>query len=155
MSNHRVEQSDNWVQCGEFNYRPGTGNILLRKADMSDADFVYRVRFKDPVVVENSWDGSVVEQYKHLDFFREHVDFYFIIVFDGEDVGFVRDMNGEVSICLLENFRNKGIGSKVLENFYGKATIKINNVNSLLAFQKAGFKIVGYILEKKIVFKED
>lgn len=125
-------------KCGDL-------KMEIRDAKLEDAQFIYDIRFKDKVVINNSCDQNIHTFKNHLKFFKKHISEYCII---GNNIGFIRDNNGEISIAFVSGFRGFGFGSEVLRHFKGKAEIKITNLSSYYAFLKAGFKPIAWILEK-------
>lgn len=124
-------------------------NIVLRKANIEDARFIFNVRNQDSVR-KVSWDSEPLVWEKHKEWFSKNYSFYWIIE---TDKGFVRLKDGEVSIALLDKYQNMGIGTEVLKNkCLGDgihAEVKLDNLQSLYCFLNAGFKPTGLILKKK------
>ena len=118
--------------------------LVLRKATVEDAGFVYRLRFRSDVV-DVSFSSGIPCFSNHLVFFMKHLDEYSII---GDNVGFVRIVDGMVSIVLDEGFMGMGIGSRVLSGLSGRALVKYGNVRSFRCFLNGGFVPVGWVLEK-------
>ena len=119
--------------------------VSIRRARLDDARFVYDLRFMDESVKSNCWSQDVPVFDDHLEYFKEHLDEYYII---GNRWGFIRQGIDGIGIYLSPEYRNRGIGSDVLRNFKGSATIKMGNLSSFFAFLNAGFKPVGWIMKR-------
>jgi len=124
-------------------------NIVLRKANVEDARFVFDVCNQESVR-KVSWDNEPLIWKKHKEWFNKNYSYYWIIE---KDQGFVRLKDGEVSIALLDRYQNRGIGTKVLKNkCLGDgihAEVKLDNLQSLYCFLNAGFKPTGLILKRR------
>lgn len=72
-----------------------------------------------------------------------------IIVVNGERVGYVIVKDGEVSILITRNERGRGIGTAALQQLTGPlhAFVKVDNVASRRAFEKAGFVRAGFVVD--------
>lgn len=121
----------------------------LRHAVFEDYMFVYNLRNSEDVRAV-SLTNTVIDLDNHKVWFKDNYLWYQIITQDDKDIGFVRkDEDNEISICLVPEFRNKGIGSEVLKQLTGKAVILLDNKSSLKCFEKAGWVIRGYYLTKE------
>ena len=64
------------------------------------------------------------------------------------------DLRGDIYIALLKKYHNKGIGTKMLKLLIKKKPIRITsnihirNRSSIRTFEKAGFKLYGYVMVK-------
>ena len=87
---------------------------------------------------------------------QKNYEYYYII---GDRKGFVRIKDDEVSIAIVKNEQNAGLGTAALNEVAKihpnlKAQVKLNNIQSLNFFINAGFKPAGFILEKTNSKKE-
>ena len=123
--------------------------MILRKATMEDCKFIYNLR--NQLYVRNaSWDTEIIDYSEHENWFKNNFKYYYII---NDNKGFIRVKDGEVSIAILEEQQNKGLGTSALKeitNLYPnlKAEVKLDNLKSLYFFINAGFKPIGLILQK-------
>jgi len=129
--------------------------MILRKATMDDCDFIFNLR-NEPYVRNASWNTEKIDYQKHKGWFKNNYKYYHII---GDSKGFVRIKDNEVSIAVVKEEQNTGLGTAALNEIAKihpnlKAEVKISNIQSLNFFINAGFKPVGYIL-KKIDTKEE
>jgi len=124
-------------------------DITLRNALKSDTRFIYNLRFSDDCIKVSTTSNKPTYN-QHCIYFNEHIDEYKVIMVNGKmSIGYIRtNKDNEISIALIKEYRNKGIGSLVLKKINGTATIKKDNLQSINAFEKAGFKLKYYIYEK-------
>lgn len=129
----------------------------LRKYNNKDYEFVYEIKkqaYKN-YVVENwgEWDDE-----KQHAFFDDYINkqskFIDIIVFEGEDIGFLdaninKDEFEINNICIKDKFRGQGLGTAILKDLldkYSKIDIKLqyfksNRVGNL--YKRLGFVVCG------------
>lgn len=129
-----------------------TKMLKLRKARLNDAKFVLSLRNEKITRKSSIINQNIISLENHLKWFSNHSKEYQIIIHNNKDIGYLRfkpDDNGnEVGICLLPEYRNKKIGSKILKKTKGNALIRIENKQSFYAFTNAGYKLVGFYLKK-------
>lgn len=125
-------------------------NVALKKAIIYDAASVFEIR-NDPGVRNSSWNTDKLGFGDHVEWFKNNYHYYWMIE---DDKGFIRIKDGEVSIAIKEEFRNRGIGSNALtqlcNNMDLMATIRFDNPNSIRCFVRAGFVPVGLVLKNKL-----
>ena len=125
--------------------------MKLRKACKTEIDclFIYNLRFDNDVMKQSMTNKRPLYK-EHKKYYFQHYKEYDIIEIDHKFVGFLRiDLLNYISIAILEEHRRKGIGQEILKTVNNvKAIIKTNNKISLNAFEKSGFKVIGYYLEK-------
>lgn len=129
-------------------------NYILRDITEADYDFIYTVKkeaYKKYVEqIWGVWDESAQKNYfeKFINIYKDKI---YIIVYNGQDVGFYNDdilQNGNyeiVNICILPEYRGKGIGTSILKDMLSKYSnrdveiqyFKQNPVGSL--YKKLGF----------------
>jgi len=121
--------------------------LSLRKANLDDTRLVYNWRFSSRAIL-NSWSQTIPEYAEHESYFLKNIGCYSIIMLNDKSVGFVRDMDGDISIVVDMFYRGRGIGSEVLKLYSGIATIRYGNLNSFYCFLKSGWKPVGWVMKK-------
>jgi len=129
----------------------------LRNITDADYEFIYRVKKEAYRKYVEMYFGGWDED-RQREFFAAFMETYRggarIIVSDGNDVGFY---NGETTsdgyeignICVIPGYRNRGIGTAVLEDIiaeYSDRTIslryfKANPVGRL--YERLGFRLIG------------
>ena len=84
---------------------------------------------------------------------------YYICLCDGKPCGFIGEIDGDIRVCTDPNHQGKGVGSfmiseitKLRPNIYAK--VKIDNISSVKAFEKAGYEKKYFLLEPKVFFKK-
>jgi len=126
--------------------------LNLRKAKQSDARFILSLRNEKVTRKASIFNQDIIPLSHHLIWFHSHFKEYQIITYDNKDIGYLRfkpDYKGdEMGISLLPEYRNKKIGSTILKRTKGVALIRIENKPSFNAFINAGYKLVGFYLEK-------
>jgi GNAT superfamily N-acetyltransferase len=126
-------------------------NVDFHKIDDSDFDFLWQLHnaaLKDYVAQTWGWDENWQKHDFAENFNPEKGE---IILIDGKDGGFLWTIDKEnetllVSIRLLPEFQNKGIGSKIIRNLLDKSRkpvkLQVLKVNPARRFyQRLGFKI--------------
>ena len=93
-----------------------------------------------------------ISQSQQIKYMEKYNDSYYVCLYNGEPCGFIGEIDGDIRICTHPTHQKKGIGtfmiqefSNVKSNIYAK--IKIDNISSIKAFEKAGYKKKYYILE--------
>ncbi len=137
----------------------GKENILLRAVEAGDIKKLFTWR-NHPEIRKNFFNTAPVVWGEHEKWFREKIgdpDAKIYMAFDKDlCIGMVRFENrGDVvqcSVIVNPNYIGQGFGTKIIAMGTRKylaetqtskviiAEVKVNNINSLEAFQKAGFK---------------
>ena len=133
--------------------------IKLRKANMIDCKDVFKWR-NDPKTRQMSFDTKEIDFKDHEEWFKKSLkepDRHMFIAEDGiRKIGVVRidRLNadaGEININIAPGCRGKGYGSRLIKLATDKmiktgkfsfiiARIKVSNVASIKAFEKAGYR---------------
>ena len=137
--------------------------IILKSVERQDWDFIYDLR-TNPSSKNNFYTKksfSKDEHYSYLSKQEQSSDFFhWMIVSENQNIGYIRIFNNDISIMISRQYQNKGIGSQALEFVEKEAkTLGINklvgrvmldNESSKKIFEKNGYKILMYWLEKDI-----
>jgi RimJ/RimL family protein N-acetyltransferase len=142
--------------------------LVLRRATASDARFVWEVN-NQPDVRAQSLSTASIPWESHEKWFAKKVDdpatLFLIASANGADAGVVRfDIGageGIISIALLSAHRGGGIGSAAIaaatEHLFevapgaaAVAFVRPNNVASVRAFERAGYRPVGRAVVKEV-----
>lgn len=125
----------------------------LKKVTEDDIDFLYSLMNNKEVrkFLLNPGQFSYKE---HIKYWKNFKGKAFIIYYKNKKVGLLREENNEISLHILPEYWNKGIGSKALTEYCHdkhnlRAKIKPGNIGSIKIFEKAGFKL-EYCGYKKI-----
>ena len=149
---------DESIKNNSIIYEEKIEHIQLRKYKGKDYDFVYKVKkdaYKNYVTeCWGEWNES--EQKKYFNNFINNVkNAAYIIQYDNTDIGFyngnlLENGNYEIgNICIVQEYQNKGIGSKILKEIlekYSNKDIEIqyfkqNPVGKL--YERLGFVSIG------------
>lgn len=97
---------------------------------------------------------------KHAAFMRNYAVDYRICLLDGEPVGFVAVVKGDIRVCVHPDHQKKGVGKFMIteyfrehEHTFPECKIKANNVASQKLFESCGFRVKYLILERFILPK--
>jgi len=95
-----------------------------------------------------------ITQQEQIDYMTNHGHNYYIIFEDEIPVGYIGDVEDDIRVCISPDFQNKGLGTKAIIEFHtlyptALAKIKIDNKQSLRAFEKAGYEIKYFLMSKK------
>lgn len=124
------------------------GSFKLVKPDFDDWKLVLDIRNLPEVRRHCLINTLVIPKDEHLNFWRIHSTEYKIIVVCGEKVGYFRkEPDGRVSIGIKRDFRGLGIGTAILRDETGYATVANQNVASHKAFKRALWFPVGILYQ--------
>jgi RimJ/RimL family protein N-acetyltransferase len=139
--------------------------LSLRKPTLKDME-MYFSWANDPKVREQSFNSSIIDLESHKQWFESALnnESYFMCIGQnsvGEDIGQVRfqkqeDNEALIGISIDSNHRGKGYAKEILilatefflKSNYGfviNAYIKEGNLNSIFAFENAGFQFVDTV----------
>lgn len=137
--------------------------IIVRPARITDVRDVFELS-NDPIVRKNSFLQEKILWEQHEPWFAQKLNdektIFYVIKSPQEDfIGYVRfdpegDLEHRISIHLVDSFRGKGLGKKIIEQATSQAInngltktinayIKEENVPSLKSFEKAGYGHAG------------
>jgi RimJ/RimL family protein N-acetyltransferase len=87
-------------------------------------------------------------------YMEKYNDNYYICLSQNTPCGFIGEIDGDIRVCTHPNHQGKGVGSfmiseltKLRPNIY--ARVKIDNLSSIKAFEKAGYEKKYFLLEPK------
>lgn len=131
--------------------------VVIKKVN-SIKDFLYILELRNNSK-DNFFNTNLISKEEHLKFMDTYKDMYYIAYDINDDnkikLGFIGHVNGDIRLVVEPTFRNKGFGSKIIQKFLEidheqnlKAQIKIENISSINAFKKAGFKPKYIVMEK-------
>lgn len=93
-------------------------SISLRKVGDSDWDFILSLRNNESFR-DNFLDQHTISKQEHYDYLNKQKSnqnfFNWIILYDNQDVGYVRILDNDISIIIDEKFHGKGIGTYAIK----------------------------------------
>lgn len=137
--------------------------ISLRKVTKKDWKFILKLRntkkFRNAFYDQHTI--TLEEHYKYLRRQQSNTNFVnWIICYEGNDVGYIRILENDVSIMISEEYNSKGIGTKTLHLVELEAKklgikklvgrVMIHNKSSQKIFIKNKYKPLMYWYEKQI-----
>jgi len=137
--------------------------VTLRKVSKKEWDYILRLR-NDEDYRSNFYDQHIITKKEHYDYLKKqnsNPNFHnWIIEYAKKDAGYIRILDNDISIIIDKKYQDRGIGSQALELIESKAKklrikkligrIMITNKNSKKIFEKNGYKLLMYWLEKDI-----
>jgi RimJ/RimL family protein N-acetyltransferase len=134
-------------------------NIVLRPVTHSDCDTIFEMA-NDPLTRQNAFTTDKIPYDKHVPWFSQKIEselcLFYIAEIEGNIIGQIRiDCSndkrcGTISFSVHRDHRGKGYASKILQHTLSLpevrkidvliGEVKVANVASQKAFQKAGFK---------------
>lgn len=116
-------------------------------------EFIRNLR-NDERVEHGFISNHKITEKEQEDYMTIHGHNYFIIFEDDMAVGFIGDVEDDLRICIAPEFQNKGLGTNAIIEFHklypsSLAKVKIDNIQSIRAFEKAGFEIKYVLMSKK------
>ena len=124
--------------------------LSLRKAKLTDSIFI--LLLKNSARESNIVSQKVIQLKSHLKWFSLNFKEFQIIRYNNKNIGFLRTTKNhygnEIGIYLLTEYKNKGIGTKIIEKTTGFAIMRIENTMSLKTFLKGGYKLIGFFVKK-------
>jgi RimJ/RimL family protein N-acetyltransferase len=116
-------------------------------------EFIRTLR-NDERVAHGFIQKSSITKQQQAEYMTLHGHTYFIIFEDSIPIGYIGDVERDIRICISPEFQNQGYGTKAIQKFHemypnSLAKIKIDNKQSLKAFENAGYKIEYFLMSKK------
>jgi len=137
--------------------------INLRRVERKDWDFILKLRNKKEYR-RFFYDQHIITKKEHYKYLRKQMSnpsfINRIICYRHKDVGYVRVLDGDISIIMDKRYGRKGIGTKALQLFEKEVRkrgikklvgrIMIHNESSKKIFIKNNYKLLMYWFEKQI-----
>ena len=128
-------------------------NYQLVKNDRKYWEFIRNLR-NNSQVKKGFIQQKDVETDEHEQFMNRNGERFYICLLNDTPVGYVRSINGDISVATSPDYQKMGIGKfmineimKIFPESYAK--VKIENEASLKLFESCGFEKKYYVLEKK------
>ena len=116
-------------------------------------EFVRNLR-NHPEVKKGFINQENIDWLTHKRYMSEHSKDYWVLLKDGNPIGFVGSVDGDIRIAVVPEENSNGYG-KILINHVmeqrplSQAKVKLENEASIRMFEGCGFKKKYYILEKE------
>jgi len=137
-------------------------NVNLIPATQSNWDFILSLRNNFFINFDlQTKPLTKSEHYEYLEHQKNNAEFHhWMIVLNGEIVGYLRLLGFDVGIMLKKEFQNKGIASYALELLEKEAKllgiskliakVQVENISSRKIFEKNNYKTKFFWLEKNL-----
>ena len=111
-----------------------------------------RILRSDNRVQEGFIQRVSITKDQQIEYMKKYNNKYYICLYNEEPCGFIGEIAGDIRICTHPTYQKKGIGTFMIQEFNNiknniYAKIKIDNIASIKAFEKAGYVKKYYILE--------
>jgi RimJ/RimL family protein N-acetyltransferase len=115
-------------------------------------EFVRALR-TDPRVLHGFIQQADITPEQQRKYMQAHWQEYFVALWDGQPVGFVGSVDGDIRVCTHPDYQGRGVGTFMVRELMQRfpdafAKIKINNEASKRLFTACGFAPSFVIYEK-------
>jgi RimJ/RimL family protein N-acetyltransferase len=129
-------------------------DLQLVKNEQKYHEFIRELRNNEKV--QDGFIDSLpnITPIQQLEYMVQYGDCFYICLENEIPVGYIRHINNDIAVCVHPDHWNKGVATFMIKELMQKhpqcyAKIKLDNISSIKAFEKAGFKKKYYILEKE------
>ena len=127
--------------------------LILTKNKKKYWEFIRALRSNKSV--ENGFINKVQISKKEQEIYmNKYNDNYYVCLNEQIPCGYIGEINGDIRLCTSPEFQGQGVGTfmikeftKIKKNIFAK--IKIENMSSIKAFEKAGYEKKYFLLEPK------
>ena len=134
-------------------------NLKLVPNEKQYWEFIRLLRADERVQSGFIQNTSKISQEQQEKYMEKYNDNYYICLNEDKPCGFIGEIDGDIRVCTHPDYQGKGVGSFMIKeittlrpNIYAK--VKIDNISSVKAFEKAGYEKKYYILEPKNEIKK-
>jgi len=116
-------------------------------------EFIRNLRNMDGVR-EGFIQQMIIEPSVHEEYMKQFSNCFYICLYDNKPAGYIGVINDDIRVATHPDFQGKGVGSFMVKEIhkmypFAVAKVKIENKESLTLFEKCGFEVKYYLLEKK------
>jgi len=127
--------------------------FILTKNEKKYWDFIRALRSNKSV--ENGFIDKVQISKKEQEIYmNKYNDNYYVCLNKQIPCGYIGEINGDIRLCTSPEFQGLGVGTfmikeltKIKKNIFAK--IKVENISSIKAFEKAGYEKKYFLFEPK------
>ena len=127
--------------------------LILTKNEKKYWDFIRALRSNKSV--ENGFIDKVQISKKEQEIYmKKYNDNYYVCLNEQIPCGYIGEINGDIRLCTSPEFQGLGVGTfmikeltKIKKNIFAK--IKVENISSIKAFEKAGYEKKYFLFEPK------
>ena len=127
--------------------------LILTKNEKKYWDFIRALRSNKSV--ENGFINKVQISKKEQEIYmNKYNDNYYVCLNKQIPCGYIGEINGDIRLCTSPEFQGLGVGTfmikeltKIKKNIFAK--IKVENISSIKAFEKAGYEKKYFLFEPK------
>ena len=134
-------------------YKNNNPEMKLVKCSKKYWEYV-RILRNDKRVVDGFIENIHITKEMQEKYMEKNSKYYYIVLIDNKPCGYIGEIDGDIRVCTHPDYQGKGIGAfmikeltKVKPDIY--ARIKIDNIASVKAFEKAGYEKKYFVLEPK------
>ena len=127
--------------------------LILTKNKKKYWEFIRALRSNKSV--ENGFiDKAQISKKEQEIYMNKYNDNYYVCLNEQIPCGYIGEINGDIRLCTSPEFHGQGVGTfmikeftKIKKNIFAK--IKVENISSIKAFEKAGYEKKYFLLEPK------
>jgi RimJ/RimL family protein N-acetyltransferase len=127
--------------------------LILTKNKKKYWEFIRALRSNKSV--ENGFiDKAQISKKEQEIYMNKYNDNYYVCLNEQIPCGYIGEINGDIRLCTSPEFQGQGVGTfmikeftKIKKNIFAK--IKVENISSIKAFEKAGYEKKYFLLEPK------
>ena len=116
-------------------------------------EFIRNLRNMDGIR-EGFIQQKIIDPSVHEEHMKQFSNCFYICLYDNKPAGYIGVINDDIRVATHPDFQGKGVGSFMVKEIHkmyptAVAKVKIENKESLTLFEKCGFEVKYYLLEKK------
>ena len=115
-------------------------------------EFIRNLR-NDSRVQDGFIESSHITEEQQIEYMKTYKNNFYVCLSDDIPVGYIRQIDGDIGVCTHPDYWGRGIGSFMINELMKLhpecyARVKLDNIASVKAFEKVGFKKKYYLMEK-------
>ena len=114
-------------------------------------EFVRNLR-NDKRVTSGFIENNKISKEAQVKYMSKYSSCYYVALLNGKPCGYIGAIDGDIRVCTHPDYQNQGIGTFMIKELTKSksdifAKIKIDNISSIKAFEKAGYKKQYFLLK--------